>query len=103
MQPDNAHGKIPPGVRTNWHLMQQMFARNNSAMVICEAPDGNHYNVICSLSVVKDEHGEDTWQYAPFGIMVGNAIRPLLDSLTPPDHLQGRWAWPPQPHKGLYP
>ncbi|MGA1753166.1 MAG: hypothetical protein ACO395_07395 [Pontimonas sp.] len=103
MPPDNQDGKIPPGVRTNWHFMQQFFERGNSALVVCEGPDGKHYNVICSLSVVKDENGEDTWQYAPFGLMVGNAIRPLLDSLTPPPHLQGRWAWPPRPNKGIFP
>lgn len=102
MTTDNT-GKIPPGVRTNFMLLKQMIQKGNAALVICEGPDGKKYNVVCSLAAAEDKEGEDRWQYSPFAIMVGDSIRPLLGSLTPPESLKGTWRWPPNKFKGVYP
>lgn len=96
-------GRIPPGVKANFIMLKQMINKGNAALVICTDPEGNRYNVVCSLSAAKSDDGEDRWQYSPFAIMVGDTIRPLLDSLTPPENLKGTWRWPPSQFKGIYP
>ena len=100
---DDAPRKIPPGVQVNFALLKQMIRKGNAALVICTDPQGNRYNVVCSLAAAHTEDGEQKWQYSPFAIMVGDSVRPLLDSLTPPKNLKGTWRWPPQQFQGIYP
>ncbi len=70
--------KIPPGVQVNWMLLKQALRLNKGSIVVCTGPSGT-----------------TTWEYAPFGILVGQAVKPLMDSLQPPPGLIGRWLWPP--------
>lgn len=92
MQPEP--GKIPPGVMVNYSLLKQAFERRNTCIVVCTDEEGRKYNVICSLNSNEDSQGSDSWTYAPFAIMVGSSIRPLMDSLKPPRALRGTWGWP---------
>lgn len=87
--------KIPPGVQVNFALLKQAFSKGNVCVVVCRDQKGARYNVICSLNSITDENGGDAWQYAPFAIMVGSSIRPIMDELIPPSNLKGHWHWPP--------
>lgn len=87
--------KIPPGVQVNWMLLKQAMRLNKESIVVCTTPSGDRYNVICALNEIPKTDGTTSWEYAPFGILVGQSIKPLMDSLQPPPGLIGRWRWPP--------
>jgi len=91
---------IPPGVLANWLSLQQTFKDDHHTLVICTDKEGRTFNVVCSLRVNPKT---DEWTYYPFAMLIGKNLNPLLTSLDPPPNLKGKWHWPPETFRPVWP